>query len=61
MVEWVSAAAHGLGFDCGSGLEKQLGGGRISRRQYLGSFFFPFFIFLLFLFFNFLNFLFFNF
>ena len=37
MVEWVSAAAHGLGFDCGAGLEKQLGGGRLSRRQHLGQ------------------------
>ena len=37
VVEWVSPAAHGLGFDCGSGLEKQLGGGRISRRQYVGQ------------------------
>ena len=37
MVEWVSAAAHGLRFDCGAGLEKQLGGGRISRRQYLSQ------------------------
>ena len=35
--EWVSPAAHGLGFDCGAGLEKQLGGGRISRRQYVGQ------------------------
>ena len=37
VVEWVSSAAHGLGFDCGSGLEKQLGSGRISRRQYVGQ------------------------
>ena len=37
VVEWVSAAAHGLGFDCGAGLEKQLGGGRLSRRQYVGQ------------------------
>ena len=37
VVEWVSPAAHGLGLDCGAGLEKQLGGGGISRRQYLGQ------------------------
>ena len=37
VVELVSAAAHGLGFDCGAGLEKQLGGGRLSRRQYVGQ------------------------
>ena len=29
--EWISPAAHGLGLDCGSGLEKQFGGGGISR------------------------------
>ena len=37
VVEWVSHAAHGLGLDCGAVLEKQLGGGGISRRQYLGQ------------------------
>ena len=37
VVEWISPAAYGLGLDCGSGLEKQLGGGRISCRQYVGQ------------------------
>ena len=35
VVKWFSAAPHGLGLDCGSGLEKQLGGGWISGRQYI--------------------------
>ena len=37
VVEWLSAAPHGLWLDCWSGLEKQLGGGWISSRQYVGQ------------------------
>ena len=36
-VDGFSAAPHGLGLDCGSGLEKQLGGDWISGRQCVGQ------------------------